>query len=50
MSEAFLSGFKALMEYIARYVLTCLIPAFLLAGGIVTFINREVIIVTLGKV
>lgn len=41
-------GLNALKEYIALHVLTCLIPAFLLAGGIVTFIRRETIIGYLG--
>ena len=41
-------GFNALKEYIALHVLTCLIPAFLLAGGIVTFVSREAIIGYLG--
>ena len=41
-------GLNALKEYIALHVLTCLIPAFLLAGGIVTFVSRETIIGYLG--
>jgi len=41
-------GLNALAEYIALHVLTCLIPAFLLAGGIVTFVSREAIIGYLG--
>jgi hypothetical protein len=43
-----LAGLKALEEYIALHVLTCLIPAFLLAGAMVTFISRETIIRYLG--
>jgi len=43
-----LAGLIALKEYIALHVLTCLIPAFLLAGGIVTFVSRESIISYLG--
>ena len=43
-----LGGLNALKEYIALHVLTCLIPAFLLAGGIVTFISRETVIGYLG--
>ncbi len=46
--DVLLSGFEALREYIALHVLTCLIPAFLLAGGIVTFVSREAIIGYLG--
>lgn len=43
-----LAGVVALKEYIALHVVTCLIPAFLLAGGIVTFVRRETIIGYLG--
>ncbi|MDZ7360333.1 MAG: permease [candidate division KSB1 bacterium] len=39
-----LAGLEALQEYIALHMLTCLIPAFLLAGAMVTFISRETII------
>ncbi len=46
--DVLISGFDALKEYIALHVLTCLIPAFLLAGGIVTFVSRETIIGYLG--
>lgn len=47
--ELLLGGLGALKEYIALHVLTCLIPAFLLAGGIVTFISGEAIIGYLGS-
>ena len=46
--ELLQGGLNALKEYIALHVLTCLIPAFLLAGGIVTFVSRETIIGYLG--
>ena len=46
--EVLFGGLNALRDYIALHVLTCLIPAFLLAGGIVTFVRREVIIGYLG--
>lgn len=46
--DALLGGLNALKDYIALHVLTCLIPAFLLAGGIVTFVSRETIIGYLG--
>lgn len=45
----FIAGLVALKDYIATHVLTCLVPAFLLAGGIVTFIRREAIIMYLGE-
>lgn len=41
-------GLYALQDYVALHVLTCLIPAFLLAGGIVTFISREAILGYIG--
>ena len=46
--DILIGGLNALKEYIALHVLTCLIPAFLLAGGIVTFVSREAIIGYLG--
>jgi uncharacterized membrane protein YraQ (UPF0718 family) len=46
--DILMGGFGALIDYIALHVLTCLIPAFLLAGGIVTFVRREIIIGYLG--
>ncbi len=46
--DVLIAGLSALQEYIALHVLTCLIPAFLLAGGIVTFVSREAIIGYLG--
>lgn len=49
IKELFLAGVLALKDYIATHVLTCLIPAFLLAGAIVTFINREAILDLLGE-
>jgi len=44
-----LAGVSALKEYIALHVLTCLIPAFLLAGAMVSFISKEAIIKYLGS-
>ena len=46
--DALFGGLTALQDYIALHVLTCLIPAFLLAGAIVTFVSREAIIGYLG--
>lgn len=43
------AGLAALKEYIALHVLTCLIPAFLLAGAMVTFVSKEAIIRYLGS-
>ncbi|HOK56174.1 MAG TPA: permease [bacterium] len=49
IKEIIVGGFLALKDYIATHVLTCLIPAFLLAGGMVSFINKEIIINYLGE-
>ena len=46
--DVLFGGLTALKDYIALHVLTCLIPAFLLAGAIVTFVSREAIIGYLG--
>ncbi|MCM8757894.1 MAG: permease [Candidatus Omnitrophica bacterium] len=43
------AGLLALKDYIAHHVLTCLIPAFLLAGGMVSFFNKEAILNYLGE-
>lgn len=47
--EVILAGFLALKEYVALHVVTCLIPAFLLAGAMVTFISREAIVRYMGS-
>lgn len=44
-----LAGANALKDYVALHVVTCLIPAFLLAGAIVSFVSREAIIQRLGS-
>ena len=46
--DLLMAGLIALKEYIALHVLTCLVPAFLLAGAIITFVSRETIIGYLG--
>lgn len=48
MWNLILAGLAALQDYIALHVLTCLIPAFLLAGAMVAFINKEAIMAQLG--
>jgi len=47
--QLLLAGLYALKGYIALHVLTCLVPAFLLAGAIVSFVSREAIIGYLGS-
>jgi len=50
MAEQLLqAGLNALKGYVALHVLTCLVPAFLLAGAIVSFVSRETIIGYLGR-
>jgi len=46
--DLILAGLRALQDYIALHVLTCLVPAFLLAGAMVTFVSRETILRYLG--
>ncbi|MCG7845009.1 MAG: permease [Methanomassiliicoccales archaeon] len=42
--EALGSGFDALIEYISQHTLTCLIPAFFIAGAIAAFVKKEAIL------
>ncbi|GAH53482.1 unnamed protein product, partial [marine sediment metagenome] len=49
VEQLLLAGLNALKEYVALHVLTCLIPAFLLAGAIISFVSRETIIGYLGS-
>ncbi len=43
------AGLLSLEDYILAHTLTCLVPAFLLAGAMVTFVNREAILDYLGE-
>ncbi|MCS7097526.1 MAG: permease [Candidatus Methanomethyliaceae archaeon] len=47
--EIVMGGIEALQDYVAFHVITCLIPAFLLAGAITTFLSRESILKYLGS-
>ncbi len=47
--EVLTGGIFALEDYIIKHVITCLIPAFLLAGAMVTFISKETILRYLGS-
>lgn len=49
ITDLLTAGLLALKDYIATHVLTCLVPAFLLAGGMVTFIRREAVLEYLGE-
>jgi len=42
------AGVGALKDYIALHIVTCLIPAFLLAGAMVSFVSKETVIHYLG--
>ncbi len=48
IANLMLAGLRALQDYVALHVLTCLIPAFLLAGAMVAFISKEAIMERLG--
>lgn len=48
-SKLFIAGLMALQDYVATHVLTCLVPAFLLAGAMVTFVRREAVLALLGE-
>lgn len=47
--DLFFAGIGALEEYVGTHVLTCLVPAFLLAGAMVTFIKREAVLGLVGE-
>jgi len=38
------SGWQALVEYLLQHTVTCLVPAFFIAGAIFTFISREAVL------
>ena len=42
--DIFFSGIEALQEYLSAHVLTCLIPAFFIAGAIAVFISKQSIL------
>ncbi len=41
-------GWNALLDYIVHHTFTCLLPAFMLAGGMVAFVSKEAIIRLIG--
>jgi uncharacterized membrane protein YraQ (UPF0718 family) len=45
---AVISGFQYLVDYIALHTITCLVPAFFIAGAMNYFISKDVIIRYLG--
>ncbi len=44
ITGALLSGLNAAIEYLAAHVVTCLIPAFFIAGAIAVFVKKEAIL------
>lgn len=46
--ELLKAGLLAVEDCVTLHVLTCLVPAFLLAGALVSFVNREAILDHLG--
>ena len=47
-NSALLSGFMLLGEYARQHILTCLVPAFFIAGAIAVFIKKEAVLKYLG--
>ncbi len=39
--DIIIAGFDMLMEYLSAHVLTCLIPAFFIAGAIAVFVSKQ---------
>jgi uncharacterized membrane protein YraQ (UPF0718 family) len=42
--DPLLSGLESVADYLAQHVLTCLVPAFFIAGAIAAFIKKEAIL------
>lgn len=49
LNESILGGFYLLHEYAQQHVLTCLVPAFFIAGAISVFIKKDDILKYLGR-
>lgn len=43
------AGLQAVWDYLALHTVTCLVPAFLLAGAMVSLVSREAIVRSLGR-
>lgn len=48
MADLFFAGIDALTEYLSLHVLTCLVPAFFIAGAIAVFLKKESVMKYLG--
>lgn len=44
LTAALQAGFNTLLEYLSAHVLTCLIPAFFIAGAISSLLNKETVL------
>ena len=44
LMELLQGGWSALLEYLSAHVLTCLIPAFFIAGAIAVFISQGAVL------
>ena len=44
LANALSEGIKLLSDYTRNHILTCLIPAFFIAGGITTFVKKDTIL------
>jgi len=38
------AGLATLLEYLSAHVLTCLVPAFFIAGAIAALLNKETVL------
>lgn len=41
LNAVLLSGWQALIDYVWHHTLTCLVPAFFIAGGIAAFVSKD---------
>ncbi len=48
LDNALLSGFLLLHEYATQHILTCLVPAFFIAGAIAVFVKKQAVLKYLG--
>ena len=44
LTGALLSGLTAMVDYLAAHTITCLVPAFFIAGAIAAFVKKEAIL------
>ncbi len=49
LSDSIISGFVMLHEYATQHILTCLVPAFFIAGAIALFVKKEAVLKYLGS-